>query len=137
MKRFLILLYEKIKAKMKLMPGLMDDKGYGDIKDFKAFDDRYTAPIHGFENAEDYWEKCSSKPYLPHIQISTLIVNAINDPFLPKACFPVKEVGANKNISLLMPKSGGHVGFVSFNRQNLYWSEKQAVDFLNRDRLER
>ena len=141
MKRFLILLHEKIKAKMKLMPGLMDDKGYGDIKDFKAFDDRYTAPIHGFESAEDYWEKCSSKPYLPHIQIPTLIVNAVNDPFLPKACFPVQEARANKHISLLMPRSGGHVGFVSFNRQNLYWSEMQAVDFLNnflnRDSVER
>ncbi|MDA8134345.1 MAG: alpha/beta fold hydrolase [Desulfobacteraceae bacterium] len=131
MKRFLILLHEKIKAKMKLMPGLMDDNGYGDIKDFKAFDDRYTAPIHGFKSAEDYWEKCSSKPYLPHIRIPTLIVNAINDPFLPEACFPVQEARANQHITLLMPRTGGHVGFVAFNRQNLYWSEKQAVDFLN------
>ncbi|MFA5907095.1 MAG: alpha/beta fold hydrolase [Desulfobacula sp.] len=131
MKRFLIMLHEKIKAKMKLMPGLINDKDYETIKDFKMFDDRYTAPIHGFKNAEEYWEKCSSKPYLSQIKIPTLIVNAVNDPFLPKACFPVKEADANKNLTLLMPESGGHVGFVSFNRQNLYWSEKQAVDFLN------
>jgi uncharacterized protein len=131
MKRFLIMLHEKIKIKMKLLPGLIDDKGYETIKDFKAFDDRYTAPIHGFKNAEDYWEKCSSKPHLPNIKIPALIVNAINDPFLPEACFPLKEAGANKNLTLLMPNSGGHVGFVSFNRQNLYWSEKQAVNFLN------
>ncbi|OGR28531.1 MAG: alpha/beta hydrolase [Desulfobacterales bacterium RIFOXYA12_FULL_46_15] len=133
MKRFLFMLHQKIKDKMKLLPGLIDDKGYEMIKDFKAFDDRYTAPIHGFKNAEDYWEKCSSKPHLPHIKIPTLIINAKNDPFLPKACFPVKEVLANKNLTLLMPESGGHVGFVSFNRQNLYWSEKQAVNFLNQD----
>lgn len=132
MKRFLVLLHQKIKAKMKIMPGLIDDNGYKDIKDFKAFDDRYTAPIHGFKNAFDYWEKCSSKPFIPDIKVSTLIVNAMNDPFLPRACFPVKEAANNREVTLLMPESGGHVGFVSFNREKLYWSEKQALAFLNR-----
>lgn len=131
MKRFLVLLHRKIKAKMKLLPGQINDKGYEKIKDFKAFDDQYTAPIHGFKNAEDYWIKCSSKPYIPDIAVPTLIVNAINDPFLPNACFPVEEADANKHVTLLMPESGGHVGFVLFNDQNEYWSEKQAVEFLN------
>ncbi|MCD4677074.1 MAG: alpha/beta fold hydrolase [Desulfobacula sp.] len=131
MKRFLIMLHHKIKAKMKIMPGLIDDIDYDKIKDFKAFDDRYTAPIHGFKNAYDYWGKCSSKPFIPDIAVPTLIINAANDPFLPKECFPIKEAKANKYITLRMPKSGGHVGFVSFNEQNLYWSEKQAVIFLN------
>lgn len=131
MKRFLVMLHQKIKAKMELMPGLIDDKGYEKIKDFKAFDDRYTAPIHGFENAEDYWKKCSSKPFIPDITVPTLIINAVNDPFLPKACFPVKQAVANRQVTLLMPESGGHVGFVSFNKQNLYWSEKQTINFLN------
>ncbi|MCP3872690.1 MAG: alpha/beta fold hydrolase [Desulfobacteraceae bacterium] len=131
MKRFLVLLHQKIKAKMKMMPELINDKDYAKIKDFKAFDNRYTAPIHGFKNAHDYWEKCSSKPFIPDIKIPTLIINAANDPFLPKACYPIKEAHANKNVTLLIPKSGGHVGFVSFNEQNLYWSERMAVDFLN------
>jgi len=131
MKRFLRMLHQKIKAKMDLLPGLIDDKGYDKIKDFKAFDDRYTAPIHGFKNACDYWEKCSSKPFIPDITVPTLIINAVNDPFLPDACFPVKEAGSNKHVTLSMPESGGHVGFVSFNRENLYWSEQQAVTFLN------
>lgn len=131
MKRFLVLLHRKIKAKMELMPGLIDDKDYDQIKDFKAFDNRYTAPIHGFKNAFDYWEKCSGKPFIPDITVPTLIVNAVNDPFLPEACFPVKEAASNKQVTLCMPNSGGHVGFVSFNDQNLYWSEKQAVKFLN------
>jgi len=131
MKRFLVMLHQKIKAKMKLMPGLIDDNGYEKIRDFKAFDDRYTAPIHGFKNAVDYWEKCSSKPFIPNITVPTLIINAANDPFLPKACYPVKEVESNKQVRLCIPESGGHVGFVSFNKQNLYWSEKQAVKFLN------
>lgn len=131
MKRFLVLLHHKIKAKMKHLPGRIDDKGYDAIKDFKAFDDRYTAPIHGFKDAEDYWKKCSSKPFIPDICVPTLIINAVNDPFLPKACFPVKESRSNRHVTLSLPTSGGHVGFVSFNRQKLYWSEKQAVTFLN------
>jgi hypothetical protein len=131
MKRFLVLLHGKIRAKMKLFPGLIDDAGYEKIRDFKAFDDRYTAPIHGFENAEDYWEKCSSKPYIPGIRVPTLIVNAKNDPFLPLACFPVEEAASNSRVSLVMPDSGGHVGFVSFNRENRYWSEQQTINFLD------
>ncbi|MBT3388228.1 MAG: alpha/beta fold hydrolase [Desulfobacula sp.] len=130
MKRFLVMLHQKIKAKMNTMPGLIDDKGYEKIKDFKAFDDRYTAPIHGFKNAYDYYEKCSSKPFIPDIRIPTLIINAMNDPFLAQTCYPVKEAKANKFITLGMPKSGGHVGFVSFNNHDLYWSEKKAVNFL-------
>jgi len=131
MKRFLVLLHKKIKAKMKTMPGQIDDKGYDKIKDFQAFDDRYTAPIHGFKNARDYWEKCSCKPFIPDISIPTLIINAKNDPFLPDACHPVREAAANKNVTLGMPESGGHVGFISFNRHKVYWSEQQAVSFLN------
>ncbi len=130
MKRFLIMLHQKIKAKMKIMPGLIDDNGYENIKDFKAFDDRYTAPIHGFKNAYDYYEKCSSKSFIPDIRVPTLIINALNDPFLAPACYPEKEAKDNKFITLCMPESGGHVGFVTFNKQNLYWSEKRTMDFL-------
>lgn len=131
MKRFLVMLHQKIKAKAKLFPGRIDDAGYSKIKDFRDFDNRYTAPIHGFKNAEDYWTKCSSKPYLFGIKTKTLIVNAKNDPFLPPPCFPEQEVRQNPNVSLLMPSSGGHVGFIRFNSKNIYWSEQVAVDFLN------
>lgn len=131
MKRFLVLLHEKIRAKMAIMPGELDDTGYERIKDFKGFDDRYTAPIHGFRNAEDYWEKCSSRQFIPEIKIPCLIVNAMNDPFLPQACFPVSEAGFNSNVRLEMPRSGGHVGFVTFNPSGEYWSESRTVAFLN------
>ncbi len=131
MKRFLIMLHQKIKDKMKLLPGALDDTGYDAIKNFKEFDDRYTAPIHGFKNAEDYWRKCASRQFIPEIKIPTLIINAINDPFLPKECFPVVEAGYNTHVTLEMPKSGGHVGFVSFNKEKIYWSEHQVTCFLN------
>ena len=131
MKRFLILLHKKIRVKMEMFPGKIDDRGYWKIKDFKDFDDRYTAPIHGFRDALDYWKKCSSKPVIPSIAIPALIVNAKNDPFLSPECYPIEEAGANKNIFLKMPDSGGHVGFIEFNKENMYWSEKIAARFLN------
>ncbi|MCP4022001.1 MAG: alpha/beta fold hydrolase [Desulfobacteraceae bacterium] len=131
MKRFLIMLHQKIKAKMAIMPDAINDEGFEKIKDFKDFDDRYTAPIHGFKNALDYWEKCSSKQFIPYIKIPTLIINAKNDPFLPKQSYPVKEAGQNPNVHLRIPESGGHVGFIAFNTEKIYWSEQQTVQFLN------
>ncbi len=131
MKRFLRMFHKKIKDKMALMPGRIDDKNFNKIKNFKEFDDRYTAPIHGFKNALDYWDKCSSKQFIHNIKIPTLIINAKDDPFLSDPCYPEEESKNNKNITLLMPESGGHVGFISFNRENMYWSEQKTVEFLS------
>lgn len=130
MHRFLIGLRQKIRLKMKRMPGKIDDSGYKQIRTFKHFDDRYTAPLHGFKDAEDYWQQCSCKPFLTQIDVPTLLINAQNDPFLGEPCYPIEEAKANPNLHLEMPESGGHVGFVTFNRQGEYWSETRTVAFL-------
>jgi hypothetical protein len=130
MRRFLKLLHKKVIAKMAIMPDKINDQGYHQLKDFQDFDDRYTAPIHGFKDAEDYWEKCSSKQFLPRVAIPTLIVNAKDDPFLSPSCFPITEAEKNKNVFLEMPISGGHMGFIAFDDETLYWSEKRAMQFL-------
>ncbi len=131
MQRFLATLHGKIRAMMKIMPGKIDDRGYRELRDFKDFDDRYTAPIHGFKDAEDYWRKCSCKPFLADIQVPTLLVNARNDPFLADPCFPIEEAKENPLLQLEMPTSGGHVGFSGFNSGGEYWSETRAVSFLD------
>jgi len=131
MRRFLALLHEKIRALMKVMPGKIDDRGYEQMRTFKDFDDRYTAPIHGFQNAEDYWRRCSCKPFLRSIHRPTLLINARNDPFLAEPCYPVSEAEENSNLYLEMPESGGHVGFLGQNEQGEYWTETRAVEFLN------
>ncbi|MEE8597672.1 MAG: alpha/beta fold hydrolase, partial [bacterium] len=76
MRKFLKTLHQKIRAKMELMPGQINDDDYHLIKNFKDYDNRYTAPLHGFKNAEDYWNKCSSNQFISEIKIPTLIVNA-------------------------------------------------------------
>jgi predicted alpha/beta-fold hydrolase len=104
-------LRKQMRAKHHEFPELFDIRGLSGIKTFKEFDDRFTAPIHGFTDARDYWEKASSKPYLPAIAVPTLLVNAKNDPFLGPECFPVDEAAANPLFHLMMPAGGGHVGF--------------------------
>jgi predicted alpha/beta-fold hydrolase len=131
MKRFTRMLHEKIKAKMRVMPGRLNDKDYNRIKTFKEFDDRYTAPLNGFRDAEDYYHRASCTQFIPKIIIPALLVNAKNDPFLPEACYPLEEAEANPNFFLEMPKSGGHVGFISFNKRREYWFESRVVSFLN------
>lgn len=129
MMRFLRKLQEKIEIKEKLYPNTISAKGFSKIRDFKGFDDRYTAPLHGFENAEDYWEKGSSKPYINSITRPLLLVNAKDDPFLTPECYPVKEAEQNPCFYLEMPAHGGHTGFIIENLNGIYWSERRAVEF--------
>ena len=130
MKRFLVVLHQKIKAKMRVMPEQINDDGYEQMKDFRDFDDRYTAPLHGFKDADDYWQKCSCKSFLRSISIPALIVSAKDDPFLSPSCYPLEEANANPNLFLEMPDSGGHMGFMSLDHGGQYWSESRAISFL-------
>jgi predicted alpha/beta-fold hydrolase len=127
--RFLISLKKKVVAKSRLMGGL-NLAGINQIRTLMEFDDRYTAPLHGFENAADYYAKCSALNYLNAISIPTLIISAANDPFLSTSCYPVKELQNHPWISFLCPAFGGHVGFTQFGKNGLYWSEEQTVNFV-------
>ncbi len=130
MKNFLKSLKQKLKEKQRLYPNEINLKGFSKIKDFRDFDDRYTAPMNGFKNAEDYWKKSSSKQHIDQIRLPTLIVSAKDDPFLTPECYPYEAVAKNTQVTLETPLFGGHVGFMSFNRENRYWSEQRAIDFL-------
>jgi uncharacterized protein len=130
MKRFLRMLHQKVRDKMELLPGEIDDADFHLMRTFKDFDERYTAPLHGFESAEDYWRRSSSRPLLRRIAIPSLLVNALNDPFLGPECYPREEARLSDRFFLETPASGGHVGFVSCNHDGEYWSERRAADFL-------
>jgi len=114
---------------MQIMPGKINDADDQSIKTFEAFDNRYTAPIHGFLNAKDDWSKSSCRQFLSDINIPTLLINAQNDPFLGEACYPVEEAKNNSYLYLEMPKSGGHVGFVDFKPNGEYWHETRVATF--------
>lgn len=130
MRRFLRLLHEKVRAKQKQFPGQIDDHDYHRLKSFKDFDDRYTAPLNGFVSAEDYWQKCSCRPWLKQILVPSLIVNAEDDPFLINGCYPLQECADNPQVQLEITRRGGHVGFMGQLWGEIYWSEQRAMEFI-------
>jgi hypothetical protein len=96
---------------------------------FRQFDDLFTAPVHGFKDALDYWTCCSSKPWLKQIRVPTLIVNAKNDPFLPASALPT-PAEVSRTVSLEFPETGGHVGFVSGKFPgHLDWLPRRILNF--------
>lgn len=130
MERFLREMRSKIRAKKQLFPDQLDLTGLRRIRTFQEFDDRYTAPIHGFRDAADYWRRNSCRQFLPKITLPTLLVNAANDPFLGPGCYPVEEAANSPCFHLETPATGGHVGFAAFGNRGEYWSETRAADFL-------
>ncbi len=132
LRRFLKTLIAKVEAKAAQFPDQMDLHGIRQTRTFLEFDDRYTARIHGFRDAADYWRQSSSRQFLPRIDVPTLLLNAKDDPFLPPECFPVPEAEANPKLFLEMPSHGGHVGFVDWPAfQGSTWAERRAVEFFN------
>lgn len=96
--------------KLQQFPGLFDREALLKATDLYAFDNVFTAPLHGFKNTDDYWQRASAKPGLSDIRVPALVMNAKNDPFIPAGCLPTaQEVGAW--VRLWQPAQGGHVGF--------------------------
>ncbi|WP_223151976.1 YheT family hydrolase [Chitinophaga qingshengii] len=129
MQRFIRNLREKLQQKQLQYPDGISLEGFEHIRTFRQFDDRYTGPMHGFRDAPDYWEQCSSLRVLHQISIPTLLINAKDDPFLSPACYPYKIAEENDTFFLETPFNGGHVGFVTFN-EPYYWSEQRALAFI-------
>jgi hypothetical protein len=109
---FLRSLKPKALAKLDRFPGLYDRQAVAAALRIEQFDSLVTAPLHGYRDAADYWQQSASKPWLQHIQVPTLIINARNDPFMPAAVLPdATQVSAQ--VTLDFPQQGGHVGFVT------------------------
>jgi len=130
LRRLLRRLVAKVRAKARQFPQELEVTGARAIRSFLEFDNRFTAPLHGFRDATDYWTRSSARQFLPQITVPTLLVNARNDPFLAPECFPFEEADANSALFLEAPESGGHVGFLDFVHGLQPWSERRAVEFL-------
>ena len=128
--RFLKSLKEKILVKSRDRKEL-DTSKLSRIKTLTEFDDCYTAPLHGFKDANDYYKQCSSIGFVQNIKTPTLIINTLNDPFLSQECFPTQLLEDHAFVKLQILSRGGHVGFTQFNKNGLYWSEQRALEFLS------
>ena len=131
MQRFLKSLCSKVREKQSRFPNEIDDHGLDQMQTFREFDDAYTAPIHGFTDANDYWKRCSCSVQLHRIGVPTLLINALDDPFLSSKCYPTEQAKRNPNFYLETPKHGGHIGFVQFGKKQTYWYESRTVEFFN------
>lgn len=130
-RHFLNTLQPKVIAKAQRFPGSIDVMRVTHARDLRDFDDAYTAPMHGFRNALDYWQQSSSKPWLAHITTPTLVLNARNDPFLPEPVLPGPQ-DASSHILMHQPATGGHAGFVTGNIPgNLSWLPERMAKFFS------
>ncbi len=129
--RFLRSLKSKAIAKAEKFPDSMIDlKKIENAKSFFAFDEYFTAPVHGFESALHYYEQCSALPVLRDVKNPALLINARNDTFLSQSCYPGAERLSN-SIFYIDPDYGGHVGFARNHRMHKqFWHEEQILNFL-------
>lgn len=98
--------------KLSQFPGLFDANELQAANTLYAFDNVFTAPVHGFRDTNDYWSKASAKPGLARIQVPALVLNACNDPFIPASSLPTPDQVSDA-VTLWQPAQGGHVGFTS------------------------
>ena len=127
-------LKRRMRRKARAWPGKWSLKALPHIKSIREFDDAYTAPFHGFQDAADYYHRASAIRVIDKISIPALIITAADDPFVPPGPFKERAVVRNRNITVRITDHGGHCGFVEQARDGYdgYWAERQIVDFLKK-----
>jgi predicted alpha/beta-fold hydrolase len=129
---FLRTLRAKIKAKAHLFDGRLDVRAALRARTFAEYDHAVTAPLYGFADERDYWTRSSSGRYLAAIRRPCLLINAVNDPFVPPSSLPAEAVASSPWLEAHFPPEGGHAGFLEGPRGRRSWSERHAVLFLHR-----
>jgi uncharacterized protein len=127
-------LRRRMRAKARLFPGRYDLRGLWRIWSVRAFDDRFTAPSHGFADAADYYFKAASMRVVDRIRVPALIITAEDDPFIALAPFRDPRVTGNPSITLVIARHGGHCGFIEPSQDGYdgYWAERAIVEFVER-----
>lgn len=130
--RFLISLRKTMQEREKLFPGSYDLSRLKEIKHLWDWDDVFQ-PYNGFRDALDYYANASSLPFIPRINVPTLIIHAQDDPFIPFESFTDPRIEANKSVLLMATKYGGHVAFCGQRQpeEDRAWAENRAVEFCN------
>ena len=129
-RKFYTKLSEKMRIKATQYPGVIDITRLSEVKCWRDFDELFSAPINGFESAQDFYDQASSINYLKGIQRPTLLINALNDPILTPECFPTEIAAAHPYLFLETPRKGGHVAFILAGREYA-WMDLRALEFIN------
>ena len=124
-------LHRKVRLKADRLRSLIDVDRVLAARTFREFDDLATAPVHGFAGAEDYYRRSSSARFVARIRIPTLVIQSLDDPFLPARAVPREALESNGSIELRLCCRGGHVGFVAGSPwRPLFWAEETAAAYL-------
>ncbi len=124
-------LHAKVRSKFVGRTTNFDINKLGTLDTFYKFDDTITAPLHGFQGAEDYYNQSSSRQYLAGISVPTLLLHALDDPFMTAATIP-DENELPRNVMLEVSASGGHVGFIGgqYPWRPEYWLEQRIINYM-------
>lgn len=125
-------LKQRIRTNYKLYPELYDISGLEEVRTLREFDERYTSRAHGFAGADDYYYRASSLRNIDHIRTPTLIIHAEDDPIIPFGSLQNPAVTSNPYILLLAQKHGGHVAFISADKNgddDRFWAENRVIEF--------
>jgi len=124
--RFLVTLRPKALEKVRRFPGIADARAIAASRSLRAFDDAFTAPVHGFAGVFDYWRRASAKPWLGSVALPLLVLNARNDPFVPGSSLPQPHE-VSSSVTLEIPDAGGHVGFYAATPGADRWFLRERV----------
>ena len=125
-------LKKRMRRKARALPGLFDLRQLNEVKTVREFDEMYTAPHHGFNDAADYYHRASSLRVVDNITIPTLILSAADDPFVPHEQFSEQAISNNSDVTTLITEYGGHCGFYTSPETGFdgYWAEQTALKFI-------
>lgn len=133
---FMRTLKGKAQAKLAQYPHLADAARVERTKTMFEYDDAMTAPVHGFQDARDYYARSSSIHWIASIAVPTLLLSAVDDPFLPAAVLRevAQRAASNSNLTVEFHPHGGHAGFIAGNNplHPVYYAERRAAEFVSR-----
>jgi len=130
---FLRGLKRRLQRKARLYPQIFSADGMGSLGSVREFDDRVTAHYCGFLSAEDYYTRCSASRVVSAIALPTLILNSEDDPFVRILPESRVRAQANRNITWVETRHGGHCAFLAAaNGYDGRWAERRVVQFLQR-----
>jgi uncharacterized protein len=127
---FLRTLKANSRRRLERFPKLFDGNAMERARNMREFDDAVTAPLHGFNDVDDYWTQASCKPMLRGIRVPTRLIHARNDPFMPVETLPTASEVSNQ-VSLDFCEAGGHAGYAGASLPGKPgWLTRRIIHFL-------
>ncbi len=129
-RRFISRLCDRVKRKSTLSPGIYHTASLAQVNSIWSFDDAFTAPLFGFGTAANYYATQSAANFLSAIRIPTLAITAQDDPLVPFEIYRHEAFERNSALTLLAPRHGGHLGFLSRGRPR-FWLDHICLDWID------